>query len=63
MAIKPPANAGPRMRDRLNCVAFNARAEGNSLGSTMVGAIVWNEGMESASVTPTTADSATTIHG
>ena len=63
LAISTPAIAGPRMRERLNCVAFSASADAIWLRLTMVGTIDENDGIESASVMPTISDSATTIHG
>lgn len=58
-AIKIPANAGPRMRDRLNCVALSASAD----AILSRGTIDWNEGIDSASVTPIISESETTIQG
>jgi len=39
LAIKTPAKAGPRMRERLNWVAFSARADGICSRVTMDGTI------------------------
>src|SRR5713101_7724747 len=61
--MSTPAMAGPRMRERLNCVELSARAGPICARGTMDGTIDWNDGMESASVTPTTTESAMIIHG
>src|SRR5471032_1577244 len=63
LAISSPAIAGPRMRDRLNCVASRPSAAASRSLSTIEETIVWNDGIDNASVTPTTSDVAMTIHG
>ena len=63
LTISMPASPGPRTRERLNCVALSASpAEILSCG-TIDGTIVWNDGIDKASVMPTTSEMATTIHG
>ena len=51
------------MRERLNCVAFSARADAICFGSTIDGTIDENDGIDNASVTPTIAESTITIQG
>ena len=63
VASSAPASAGPRMRDRLNWIELSASPVGICSCSTIDGTIDWYDGIDSASVTPTTSASATTIHG
>src|SRR5476651_910834 len=58
-----PAMAGPRMRDRLNWVELSASPVAICLCSTIEGTIDWNDGIDNASVTPTTSDNTMIIHG
>jgi len=63
LLISTPANAGPAMREILNCVEFSASPAPIYPRSTMDGTIEENAGIDSASVTPTINDSEMIIHG
>ena len=62
-AMRTPAIDGPRMRERLNWVELSARPRPICGRVTSDGTIDWNDGIESASVTPTTTESTMIIHG
>ena len=51
------------MREMLNCVEFRASPAAICRRSTIDGTIEENDGIDSASVMPTTSDSTMTIHG
>ena len=61
--IRTPASDGPRIRDRLNCVELSASPVPICSRGTIDGTMDENDGIESASVTPTTTESTMIIHG
>src|ERR1039458_6906257 len=61
--ISTPAIDGPRMRERLNWVELSARPAPIWSCLTIEGTIDWNDGIESASVMPTTTERTMIIHG
>src|SRR5450432_1901246 len=61
--MSTPAIDGPRMRERLNCVELSAMPCSISSCATIDGTIDWNDGIESASVIPTTSESTMMIQG
>ena len=63
LAINIPANAGPKILERLNWVVLRASAGGICSGFTIEGTIELKDGMESASVMPTIRESEIIIHG
>ena len=63
VAIKIPAIAGPTILETLNCVELSASPAGICSWLTIDGTIEENDGIESASVIPTTSESAMISHG
>ena len=63
VASSTPAIAGPEDARQVELDRVEREAGRDRSGSTIDGTIDWYDGIDSASVTPTTSASATTIHG
>ncbi len=61
--IRIPAIAGPTILETLNCVEFSAKPAGICSCATIDGTIEENDGIDKASVIPTTNDTAMISHG
>ncbi len=61
--IRIPAIAGPTIRETLNCVELSARPAGICSCATIEGTIEENDGIDKASVIPTTSEVAMISQG